>query len=66
MIAEILQQKNIHLFIKNQSIDTSTIAEPVFNIINTAQYERDLLIERIKSGLESAKRKGKVLAEERT
>ena len=62
-IAEILQQKNIHLFIKNQSIDTSTIAGTLFfNIINSiAQYERDLLIERIKSGLESAKRKGKVL-----
>ena len=59
-IADLLKQKNIHLFVKNQNIDTSTIVgELFFNIINSiSQYERDLTAERIKSGLENAKRKG--------
>ena len=49
--------------VKNQNIDTSTIVgELFFNIINSiSQYERDLTAERIKSGLENAKRKGKTL-----
>ena len=60
-IADLLKQKNINLFVKNQNIDTSTIVgELFFNIINSiSQYERDLTAERIKSGLENAKRKGK-------
>ena len=59
-IADLLKQKNINLFVKNQNIDTSTIVgELFFNIINSiSQYERDLTAERIKSGLENAKRKG--------
>ena len=59
-IADLLKQKNINLFVKNQNIDTSTIVgEWFFNIINSiSQYERDLTAERIKSGLENAKRKG--------
>ena len=59
-IADLLKQKNINLFVKNQNIDTSTIVgELFFNIINSiSQYERDLTTERIKSGLENAKRKG--------
>ena len=62
-IADLLKQKNINLFVKNQNIDTSTIVgELFFNIINSiSQYERDLTVERIKSGLENAKRKGKTL-----
>ena len=62
-IADLLKQKNINLFVKNQNIDTSTIVgELFFNIINSiSQYERDLSAERIKSGLENAKRKGKTL-----
>ena len=59
-IADLLKQKSINLFVKNQNIDTSTIVgELFFNIINSiSQYERDLTAERIKSGLENAKRKG--------
>ena len=59
-IADLLKQKNINLFVKNQNIDTSTIVgELFFNIINSiSQYERDLTRERIVSGLENAKRKG--------
>ena len=62
-IADLLKQKNINLFVKNQNIDTSTsVGELFFNIINSiSQYERDLTAERIKSGLENAKRKGKTL-----
>ena len=62
-IADLLKQKNINLFVKNQNIDTSTIVgELFFNIINSiAQYERDLTAERIISGLENAKRKGVIL-----
>ena len=38
------------------------VGELFFNIINSiSQYERDLTAERIKSGLENAKRKGKTL-----
>lgn len=59
-IADLLKQKNINLFVKNQNIDTSTIVGQLFfNIINSiSQYERDLTRERIVSGLENAKRKG--------
>ncbi len=58
-IVDLLKSKNIHLFIKNQNVDTSTIVgEFFFNIINSvAQYERDLIRERILSGLENWKRK---------
>ena len=59
-IADLLKQKKINLFVKNQNIDTSTIVgELFFNILNAiGQYERDLITERIVSGLENAKRKG--------
>ena len=59
-IADLLKQKNIHLFVKNQNIDTSTIVgELFFNIINSiSQYDLQLTRERIISGLENAKRKG--------
>jgi len=57
-IANLLKSKNIHLFIKNQNVDTGTIVgEFFFNIINSvAQYERDLIRERVVSGLENWKR----------
>jgi DNA invertase Pin-like site-specific DNA recombinase len=62
-IGDLLKQKKINLFVKNQNIDTSTIVgELFFHIINSiAQYERDLTAERIISGLENAKRKGVIL-----
>ncbi len=54
-IVDLLKSKNIHLFIKNQNVDTSTIVgEFFFNIINSvAQYERDLITQRVVSGLEN-------------
>ena len=62
-IADLLKSKNIHLFIKNQNIDTSTsVGEFFFNIISSvAQYELELIRERVISGLENARRKGRIL-----
>ena len=62
-IADLLKSKNIHLFIKNRNIDTSTsVGEFFFNIINSvAQYEFELIRERVISGLENARRKGRIL-----
>ena len=62
-IVDLLKSKKIDLFIKNQNIDTSTIAgEFFFNIMNSvAQYEREIIRERVVSGLDNAKRKGVVL-----
>ena len=62
-IADLLKSKNIHLFIKNQNIDTSTsVGEFFFNIINSvAQYEVELIRERVISGLKNARRKGRIL-----
>lgn len=62
-IVDLLKSKKIDLFVKNQNISTDTIVgEFFFNIINSvSQYERDIIRERIVSGLENAKRKGVVL-----
>ena len=62
-IADLLKSKNIHLFIKNQNIDTSVaVGEFFFNIINSvSQYEVELIRERVISGLENARRKGRIL-----
>ena len=62
-ISHILKQKKIHLFVKNQNIDTSTIVgDFFFNILNAlSQYERDIITERIQSGIQNARRKGKTL-----
>ena len=59
-IVDLLKSKNINLFIKNQNVDTSTpVGEFFFNIMNSvAQYEREIIRERIISGLDNAKRKG--------
>lgn len=61
-IVEILKSKKIDLFIKNQNIDTSTITGIFFfNVMNSvAQYERELIRERVISGLESARKKGRI------
>ena len=61
-IVEILKSKKIDLFIKNQNVDTQTIVgEFFFNIMNSvAQYEKDLIAERVVSGLENARKKGRI------
>ena len=61
-ISSILKSKKIDLFIKNQNVDTSTIVgDFFFNIMNSvAQYEKDLISERVVSGLKIAKLKGRI------
>ena len=61
-ISSLLKSKNIDLFVKNQNVDTSTIVgDFFFNIMNSvAQYEKDLISERVKSGLENARKKGNI------
>ena len=60
-IVELLKAKNIDLFVKNQNVDTSTIVgEFFFNIMNAvSQYEQDLIRERVISGMNLAKSRGK-------
>ena len=62
-IVEKLKEKNINLFIANQQIDTSTPTGSMFFTIASAfaTYERDLIRERVISGLQNAKKKGKIL-----
>ena len=62
-IVEKLKEKDINLFIANQQIDTSTPTGSMFFTIASAfaTYERDLIRERVISGLQNAKKKGKGL-----
>ena len=62
-IVDKFKEKKIQLFIVNQQIDTSSATGYMFFSIMTsiANYERELISERVKSGLENAKRKGIVL-----
>ena len=59
-IVDKLKEKKIQLFIVNQQIDTSTATGYMFFSIMTSisNYEKELISERVKSGLENAKRKG--------
>ena len=62
-VVDKFKEKKIQLFIVNQQIDTSSATGYMFFSIMTsiANYERELISERVKSGLENAKRKGVVL-----
>jgi len=62
-IVEKLKEKDINLFIANQQIDTSTPSGEMFFTIASAfvTYEKNLIKERVISGLQNAKKKGKVL-----
>ena len=61
-IVDLLKSKKIDLFVKNQNISTDTIVgEFFFNIINAvSQYEKDLISERVVSGLDNARKKGRI------
>ena len=61
-IVDLLKSKKIDLFVKNQNVDTSSIVgEFFFNIMNAvSQYEKDLITERVVSGLKSARKKGRI------
>lgn len=56
-----LRARNVAIHIANFGIDTSTpYGELIYTIIGAlAQFERDLLSQRTKEGLEAARRKGK-------
>ena len=62
-IVDKFKEKKIQLFIVNQQIDTSSATGYMFFSIMTsiANYERELISERVKSGLQNAKRKGIIL-----
>ena len=53
----------IDLYIHNQQIDTSSPTGKLFFTVASAfaNFERDLIRERVVSGLENAKKKGKIL-----
>ena len=59
-VVEILKSRNINLWIKNQRIDTSSTSGMMFFSILTSisNYERELISERVRSGLENCRRKG--------
>ena len=59
-ILEHCKSKNVSLYIVNQQIDTSSIVGNFFfNILNSiSELEREMLRERIISGLQNCKRKG--------
>ena len=58
-----LQSKTIDLFMLKQAIDTTTpTGKLMFSVIGAmAEFEKSLIRERVLSGLENAKAKGKVL-----
>ena len=60
---EKLSDKKIDLYIHNQQIDTSSPTGKLFFTVASAfaNFERDLIRERVVSGLQNAKKKGKVL-----
>lgn len=60
-LSEELRELNIDLFILDQSIDTSTPhGRMFFTIVSSfAQFERDMIAERVRSGMAEAKRQGK-------
>ena len=67
-VVETLKQRNIKLFIVNQQIDTeSPVGMMFFSILTSIQnYERELLSQRVRSGLDNAIRKGKTLGRPKT
>lgn len=58
-----LEAKGVDLFLYKQGLDTSTpVGRMMFSIIGSfAEYERELIRERVHSGLERAKAQGKIL-----
>ena len=59
-IAKFLEDKNVDLKVIQQNIDTTTPAgRLLFTMLGAiAEFERDLINERVKKGIEAAKKKG--------
>lgn len=60
-LMELFEKKGVNFVSLKENIDTSNaVGKLVFNIFSAlSQFERDLISERTKEGLESAKRKGR-------
>ena len=58
-----LQSKSVELFMMKQAIDSTTPSgKLMFSMISAfAEFEKSIIVERIMSGLENAKAKGKIL-----
>ena len=67
-LVSVLNSKNIHFKSLTDSIDTSTPSGRFFFHVmaSLAQMERELIVERTKAGLESAKKLGRVGGRKRT
>jgi DNA invertase Pin-like site-specific DNA recombinase len=62
-----LHSKNINLFLHKQGIDTTTPAgKLLFQMLGVfAEFERSMIVERVKAGLQRAKAEGKTLGRPR-
>ena len=58
-----IQSKNVDLYIHQQGLDTSTpTGKMMFQMVGCfAEYERNIISERVRAGLDRAKREGKKL-----
>lgn len=66
-LAEELEALGVDLVVLDQAIDTSTPSgRLLFGVLaSVAAFERDLIVERTRAGLEAAKRRGKTLGRPR-
>ncbi len=62
-----LQSKKVNLYLHKQGLDTSTPAgKMLFQMLGVfAEFERSMIVERVKAGLKRAKAQGKVLGRPR-
>lgn len=62
-----LQSKRVNLYLHKQGLDTSTPAgKMLFQMLGVfAEFERSMIVERVKAGLKRAKAEGKVLGRPR-
>jgi DNA invertase Pin-like site-specific DNA recombinase len=62
-VLEELKAKNVNLYIHQQGIDTSTPAgRMIYQVSGVfAEFERAMIVERVKAGLKRAKAEGKTL-----
>ena len=58
-----IQSKNVDLYIHNQGLDTSTpTGKMMFQLVGCfAEYEKSIISDRVRAGLERAKKDGKIL-----
>lgn len=61
-ISKFLQNKDVNLKVLHQNIDTTSLAgRLLFTMLGAiAEFERDLINERVREGIEAAKKKGSI------